>query len=134
MRGEDRPIGYVITLPNGYAKRRCEDGWHWVHYLVAEEKLGRPINSEVERVVFVNKDRSVRANPSPEDVTVKAKRPKTVKKQSRRQEALNDLEVRRRKLMEQEDDLRDEREDLHKVLEEVRTMRTELLEFKQGSK
>lgn len=77
-RGQEVPIGTERKAPNGYWYVKTKDGQRLKHHIIAEEMLGRPINSSVERVLFVdgNKDnfdpsnievRPLKGAPSKED-------------------------------------------------------------------
>lgn len=58
MSRDQVPIGTERKALNGYWYVKTKDGQRLKHHIVAEEMLGRPINSSVERVLFVdgNKD------------------------------------------------------------------------------
>jgi len=57
VRGETSPLGYERIAQNGYHYVKTLDGWRLKHHIIAEKSLGRPINTETERVLFINRDR-----------------------------------------------------------------------------
>lgn len=67
-------IGSTRRAQNGYSYTKIKDEgpnqWRLTHHLIAEKKLGRPIDTSVERVVFVDGDRW---NLKPENIKVVAK-------------------------------------------------------------
>jgi len=56
-KGIAAPIGSQTIAQNGYTWVKTEDGWKYKHVLIAEEKLGRPLESN-ERVTFKDHDRN----------------------------------------------------------------------------
>jgi hypothetical protein len=70
-RGEVFPIGYERVAQNGYHYIKCITGWRLRHHLIAEEALGRPIDSQVEMVCFKDRDRH---NFDPDNIIVEAKK------------------------------------------------------------
>lgn len=54
---------------NGYHNTRTKDGWRLTHHIVAEEKLGRPLEP-YESVRFKDNDRS---NLDPENLEILTK-------------------------------------------------------------
>lgn len=58
----------TTVAKNGYHYTQLETGkWRLTHHIIAEEKLGRAVDSSQERVKFVDGDRT---NLTPENVTV----------------------------------------------------------------
>jgi hypothetical protein len=55
-KGQTAEIGTERWSQNGYLTVKTEEGWRYKHHLIAEEKLGRPLEP-TERVVFGNGDR-----------------------------------------------------------------------------
>lgn len=55
-RGQAAEIGTERWSQNGYLTVKTEEGWRYKHHIVAEEKLGRPLEP-TERVLFGNGDR-----------------------------------------------------------------------------
>lgn len=52
-RGQTSVVGDTRVAKNGYHYTKTEDrGWVLTHWLTAEKKLGRPIDSETEMVKF----------------------------------------------------------------------------------
>ena len=74
-RGKARPVGYEITLPNGFVKVKVAEPnvWRFKHHIVAENKLGRKLLPG-ERVTLTDSKRT-RANPEPGDVKVVLEKP-----------------------------------------------------------
>lgn len=66
-RGKAATVGDTMVNVNGYHNTRTADGWRLTHHLIAEEKLGRPVNTDVEMIRFVDGDRS---NLSPDNIEV----------------------------------------------------------------
>lgn len=98
-RGNASPVGATRVSANGYHYTKTEDGWRLTHHLLAEEKLGRPLEDN-ERVYFVDKDRT---NLSKDNVEVKETVDQTEKRIAdlrarirRDQDELNEL-LRKRK-------------------------------------
>jgi hypothetical protein len=54
-RGFRSEVGEQRITQNGYRQIRTERGWEFLHRVVAEEKLGRPLE-EGERVTFKDRD------------------------------------------------------------------------------
>jgi len=65
-RGRVSTIGATRVSPNGYHYTRTEKGWVTTHTIVAEERLGRPLEKN-ERVKFKDGDRT---NLSPDNLIV----------------------------------------------------------------
>lgn len=55
-------IGATRVAQNGYSYTKVKDKgnkqWRLTHHIRMEQKLGRPIDTSVERVVFVDGDRT----------------------------------------------------------------------------
>lgn len=45
-RGKASNVGDTRVAPNGYHYTRTEEKWRLTHHLVAEKKLGRPLNAD----------------------------------------------------------------------------------------
>jgi hypothetical protein len=56
-RGYRSELGEEKTSANGYVYVKTETGWRLKHHLIAEKKLGRPLQPD-ERVYFVDNDRA----------------------------------------------------------------------------
>lgn len=56
------PIGATRISQNGYSYTKVKDDgerqWRLTHHVRAEKTLGRPIDSSVERVIFIDGDRT----------------------------------------------------------------------------
>ena len=74
-RGESFEVGFERIAQNGYHYIKQPPGtkpaWKLRHHLIAEERLGRPINSKFETVCF--KDRN-RHNFDPENIVVEPRK------------------------------------------------------------
>lgn len=66
MRGRTAKIGDETVNQNGYTYVRCQEGWRPKAHVIAEEKLGRPLEPH-ERVRFLDGDR---ANIVPANIEV----------------------------------------------------------------
>lgn len=65
---QKQPIGATRISKNGYHYTKVDEGnWRLTHHIIAEQKLGRTINKETERVKFIDKDRT---NLSPDNIAV----------------------------------------------------------------
>jgi hypothetical protein len=71
MRGELQPIGAERISQNGYKYVKTLDGWRLKHHVLAEKKLGRSIDTEIERVCFKDHDRT---NFDMDNIVVEAKK------------------------------------------------------------
>lgn len=65
-------IGATRIAQNGYSYTKVSDikgekQWRLTHHLRAEKKLGRPIDSSIERVMFIDGDRT---NLKPDNIKV----------------------------------------------------------------
>ena len=90
MRGERHPLGFERVAQNGYHYIKTPQGWKLRHHLVAEKKLGRPVDTMLERVVFKDRDRT---NFDPENIEVIPKLGVTVEdKKLRLQERIDALQ------------------------------------------
>lgn len=65
-RGQAAKIGDTHVNANGYHNTRTDTGWRLTHHIIAEKKLGRPLDGS-EMVKFVDGDRS---NLSPSNIEV----------------------------------------------------------------
>lgn len=66
------PVGHEELTPQGYTRVKTALGvWRLKHHLIAEENLGRPIDTRVERVTFKDGDRT---NLNSENIMVVPKR------------------------------------------------------------
>lgn len=68
-RGKKAEVGDTRTAPNGYHYTRTESGWRLTHHIIAEESLGRRMETS-ERAVFHDGDRT---NLDPSNIVVKPK-------------------------------------------------------------
>lgn len=62
---------------NGYHHTRQNGKWRLTHHIVAEEKLGRPVDTATEVIRFVDSDRT---NLDPDNIEVIPKGKHTVRK------------------------------------------------------
>jgi len=68
--GVNRPEGYEFKAANGYWYRKVNGKWKLMHHIVAEQTLGRSIDTACERVVFKDKNPG---NLSPDNIEVREK-------------------------------------------------------------
>jgi hypothetical protein len=73
MRGYRSPVGTERIAPNGYTYVQTPKGQRLKHHIIAEKKFGRPINTDVERVIFIDLDRT---NFDPDNIDVQSKKEK----------------------------------------------------------
>lgn len=76
-RGQTAKVGDTMVNVNGYHNTRTATGWRLTHQLIAEEKLGRPLD-ETEMVKFFDSDRS---NLDPDNIVVIKKGKTSLRKQ-----------------------------------------------------
>lgn len=69
-RGKQSEVGETHVATNGYHYTRTETGWRLTHHIVAEQKLGRPIQKD-ETVRFIDSDRQ---NLTPDNIIVTVRR------------------------------------------------------------
>jgi hypothetical protein len=74
-RGKTAEVGDTRVSKNGYHYTKTGTGWRLTHHLVAEEKLGRPLN-ENEIVQFIGSKTNLR----PDNVRVIQKRTSSLRK------------------------------------------------------
>lgn len=65
-RGQASQVGDTMVNQNGYHNTKTEEGWRLTHHIIAEEKLGRPVES-TEYVRFIDGDRR---NLDPDNIEV----------------------------------------------------------------
>lgn len=76
-RGVVAEDGDVNVSANGYHYTRRDGKWRLTHHLVAEEVLGRPVDTQTEVIRFRDKDKT---NLVPENIEVIPKGKYTVRK------------------------------------------------------
>lgn len=69
--GKVSTVGSERVAKNGYHYTRTESGWRLTHHVIAEQKLGRAVDSSQERVRFIDGDRS---NLDPSNIEVVEKK------------------------------------------------------------
>ena len=74
-RGETYSVGAERVAQNGYHYIKTKDGWRLKHHIIAEENLGRPIDTSIERVLFKNRKRD---DFDPSNIIVEPKGSKSV--------------------------------------------------------
>lgn len=89
-RGKMSPVGATRVADNGYQYIRTSKAWRLHHHVIAEEKIGRPLQAN-ERVEFIDRDRK---NLDPENITV------VIKSQNAKLAELERLEERKADLEE----------------------------------
>ena len=70
-RGESSQLGATTISQNGYHYVRTEQGWRLHHHVIAEEKFGRTIDTTLETIYFIDRDRN---NLDAENIGVRPKR------------------------------------------------------------
>lgn len=59
MGREAKPLNHEELTPQGYVRVKTAIGeWRLKHHIIAEQKLGRPLDTSMERVVFQDGDRT----------------------------------------------------------------------------
>lgn len=53
-RGETYTIGSERVAKNGYHYVKTAEGWRLKHHIIAEETLGRTIDTKIERICFID--------------------------------------------------------------------------------
>lgn len=101
-RGVVAKDGATFVNANGYHHTRAEGKWRPTAHIIAEEKLGRPLDPKTDQVRFADGDRY---NLSPDNIVVQPRRDKRS-----REAKIAALEERIRELQEQLLELKRERE------------------------
>lgn len=98
-RGQSAKVGDTMTNVNGYHNTRTDEGWRLTHHLIAEEKLGRKLNTGSEMVRFIDGDRS---NLSPSNIEVIAKNKTSLRRRLAQVEAkIEELQAERKHILNQ---------------------------------
>lgn len=90
------PIGSTRIAQNGYHYTKVAEGWRLTHHIVAEEKLGRPLEKN-ERVYFKDNNR---ANLTPVNIAISDRK---VDRQKRREQLQNKIAILQAALAELEE-------------------------------
>lgn len=91
LRGETFPLGYERVAQNGYHYIKTPTGWRLKHHIIAEEKLGRVIDTKIETVKFVDRNRD---NFDPDNIIVEPKKGVTREaKKARIQSRIEELQA-----------------------------------------
>lgn len=98
-RGKPSNVGDINISANGYSYTRTETGWRLTHHIIAEEKLGRTIESD-ETVRFVDGDRN---NLSPDNIIVTKRKTSLRGKIARIDAQIMELQAERDRLQKQLD-------------------------------
>lgn len=77
MRGTESEEGATRVAKNGYHYTKVGYKWRLTHHLIAEKALGRGVDTETERVVFIDKNRT---NLDPSNVQVVPKGKTTIRR------------------------------------------------------
>lgn len=83
-RGTTSKPGEVRVSQNGYSYTRTEIDWKLTHWVIAEEKFGRPIDASAEQVYFKDGDRK---NLEPSNIGVRPKGTSSLRKRLAKLEA-----------------------------------------------
>jgi hypothetical protein len=105
-RGKHAAVGQETVNANGYTMVKTAQGWKFKHHLVAEQKLGRPLEKD-ERVTFKDNNRN---NFDPDNILVSRKQIRVNQTYDRRRASIED------KVMQ----FVEESDDRHRALEDVR--------------
>lgn len=85
-KGQRADIGAETVNQNGYTCVKTSTGWRFKHHILAEQKLGRPLESD-ERVLFEDGDRK---NLSLENIKVVIKQVRVGQTYDKRLDSLRD--------------------------------------------
>lgn len=67
----NQPDGSQRVATNGYFYTKVDGKWILTHHVIARLVAGRPIDTETERVIFIDGDRS---NLTPENISIVPKK------------------------------------------------------------
>jgi hypothetical protein len=96
-RGIRAQDGDTNVSANGYHYTRVDGKWRFTHHIIAEEIIGRPINTETDVVRFKDKDNT---NLDPSNIEVIPKGKSTPRKRlAEVRSKLNDLRALEEDLM-----------------------------------
>jgi hypothetical protein len=76
-RGSTSPEGTVMVSANGYSYTKHNGKTRLTHHIIAEQTLGRPVNTETELIRFKNGDKT---DLSPGNIEVIPKNKASVRK------------------------------------------------------
>lgn len=97
-RGQTSEVGATMVNQNGYHHTKTEAGWRLTHHIIAEQKLGRPIQAN-ETAYFRDGDR---ANLDPKNIDVRLRASSSIRKQiARLDERIRELKAQRTELANQ---------------------------------
>lgn len=108
------PVGAVTLNANGYSSTKTSTGWRLTHHIIAEESLGRPLDTKVERCIFKDGDRT---NLSPDNIAVLPKITRVNQTYDRRRNRLEELIEQ---FVDEADDKYQATEDLRDLLNDQR--------------
>jgi len=96
--GKYRPEGHRFQAKNGYWYEKQNGNFRLLHHIIAEEKLGAPLDTQTHRVRFIDGNRE---NLDPDNIQVverkmgRQQRIESIKKKiTLLQEELDELEAR----------------------------------------
>lgn len=99
-RGSVSQIGEETVSQNGYTYVKTPDGKRLKHHIVAEAKLGRKIDTNFERVIFKDRDKT---NFDPANIEVVLKKAETRRMIiARIDERISELQARKVQLLAEE--------------------------------
>lgn len=103
MRGEQAALGAKRVAANGYhyvKTGKGQTGWELRHHIVAQEKYGREVDTKIERVIFVDRNKE---NFDPDNIEVVPKKGVTNETKKARLDArIEELQAQRAALDQEE--------------------------------
>lgn len=86
-KGKKAELGSENVSANGYTWVKTSTGWRLKHHLIAEEKIGRKIDTKTDRVTFADGDRT---NFKPDNIIVSQKNIRIDQTYDRRRQSIED--------------------------------------------
>jgi hypothetical protein len=113
-KGKKAELGTENVSANGYTWVKVPTGWRLKHHLIAEERLGRKIDTKTERVTFADGDRT---NFAADNILVGKKNIRVDQTYDRRRQAIEDKVMM---FVEEATDKTQALDDMRDVLNEAR--------------